>query len=123
VVVAEVLATLVLVVALFVGISVMASRAPGLDAAMADGLGLLLVLCMVREPAAWLLVAPFAILGNRLLWVLVALCSPILLLAPADPNGALMVWGVSLAIPVVAYAAIRMFKRATLSPQAAPLPS
>jgi len=107
-------------VALFVAVSVIAARAPGLEAAMANGVALLLVLCMVREPAAWLLVAPFAILGNRILWIFAAIASPLLLLAPADPKTALIVWAISLAIPFGAYIAVRMVKGGAASPEAGP---
>ena len=117
---AAMVATFILVVALFVAVSVIAARAPGLEAAMANGVALLLVLCMVREPAAWLLVAPFAILGNRTLWIFAAIASPILLLAPADPKIALIVWAISLAIPLGAYVAVRMVKGSASTPEAGP---
>jgi serine/threonine protein kinase len=117
---AAMVATFILIVALFVAVSVIAARAPGLEAAMANGVALLLVLCMVREPAAWLLVAPFAILGNRILWIFAAVASPILLLAPDDPKTALIVWAISLAVPFGAYIAVRMVKGGAASPEAGP---
>lgn len=122
-IVAAAVATFLLVVALFVIISIRAARAPGIDAAMADGMAILLLLCMVREPAAWLIVVPFAILGHRTLWLAVAICSPILLLAPADPKTALVVWGISLAIPVGAYLLLRLGKQVQPMVHAPELPS
>jgi len=106
----EVLATLIIVIALFVTISVIAARAETLEAAMADGIGLFLIVAMTIDAALWVLVAPFAITSARRLWLLVAICSPILLFATGDARSSLIVWAISLAVPIAGFVALRLQK-------------
>ncbi len=74
------------------------TRAATIEAMVADGLGITLLLTMSREPAAWAVLVPFAILGNRTFWLLVAVCSPILMLgSPTEPNWVL--FGLSVIVP------------------------
>ena len=108
----EVLATLIIVIALFVAISVIAARAETLEAAMADGIGLFLILAMTRDAALWVLVAPFAITSARRLWLLVAICSPILLFATGDARSSQIVWAISLAVPIAGFVALKLQKEA-----------
>ncbi len=115
----EVLATLIIVVAIFVAISVIAARAETLEAAMADGLGLFLILTMTRETALWMLVAPFAIASSRRLWLLVVICSPLLMFATGDARSALPVWAMSLGIPLAGFIALKLQKEPAPQPSKA----
>jgi hypothetical protein len=108
----EVLATLIIVVALFVAISVIAARAETLEAAMADGLALFLIVTMTRDAALWMLVAPFAIISTRRLWLLVAICSPLLMLQSTDARSSLILWSISVGIPLVLFIVMKLQKSA-----------
>lgn len=104
----DMLATFVIVVALFVTISIIAAKAPTIEAALADGLAVFLLLTMTRDAALWMLVAPFAILSSRRLWLFVSICSPLLLLASAEKDSSLLLWALSLVIPTVCFMALRL---------------
>jgi hypothetical protein len=72
-------------------------------AALADAIGLMLLVSTARDPMLWLLVVPFAIAGNRRLWLFVAIASPILWLGTG--------WTfylASLLLPALAFAAIKL---------------
>ena len=101
------LASAVVLVVLIVTIWVIAVRADKNEAGMADAIGLTLLALVTLDPAAWLLVVPFAIAGNRLFWLLVALCSPLLIFAQSAEGVNWIVYGMSLVIPAAWYLAMR----------------
>lgn len=106
----EVLAMLVVFVAVILIATVAARRAKRPDEAAADTLGATLLVSAALEPAMWLLVLPFAIAANRRIWILIALCAPILLLAQ-DGASTWIAYAISLAVPAAWWLAIRLGNR------------
>jgi serine/threonine protein kinase len=105
------------------GVIVLASfasqRAKVTEAAVADALGITLILCVTRDPAAWLLVVPFAIVSNRKLWLLIAICSPLLLISTtAEVNW--IVWVTSLIVPLAWWLGLKLQEAAAENEEGAP---
>jgi hypothetical protein len=90
--------SILLTILLLVIITVGAQRSRDTDAAVADSIGVALLLSMSTHPAHWLLIVPFAIAGNRNFWLFAALASPILYLN-GDGEVNLLVYAASLAVP------------------------
>lgn len=102
------LASAVVVVVLVASVFIIALRAESNESGMADALGLTLLALVTLDPAAWLLVVPFAIAGNRRFWLLVAICSPLTFFAHIDGDVNWIVYAVSLAAPAAWYVAMRL---------------
>lgn len=103
----EVIALIAVFVAVIMIATVAARRAKTPDATAADTLGATLLVSVALEPAMWLLVVPFAIASNRRIWILIALCAPILELARGGES-IWIAWAVSLALPAAWWLAIRV---------------
>lgn len=90
--------------------SIAARRAKVPEASSADAIGTTMLLSVALWPAAWMLVVPFAIAANRRIWILIALCAPVLSLAHGGaPNW--IVYGASLLIPGAWWLALRLGER------------
>ena len=97
-----------------VAIIIAAHGAKKTAAALADALGLMLLVSMTRDPMLWLLPVPFAIAGNRRLWLLLAIGSPILWLGTSWTF-----YAASLVLPAIAFAAIKL-QETSAKPAAVP---
>jgi len=111
--------TIVCVVILIM-IGLLVQRARTTEAALADGIGVMLLLAVVREPAAWLLVVPFALGANRRFWLLIAVCSPILMLATSESATNWLIYVASLALPAAWYLGLKLQDMASDTPAARP---
>ncbi|HET7712565.1 MAG TPA: hypothetical protein VFL80_11595, partial [Thermoanaerobaculia bacterium] len=113
-------ATAIVCIVLLVAIGLMVQRARTTEAALADAIGIMLLLAVVREPAPWLLVVPFAIGSGRRLWLLIAICSPILMLASTGGSTNWLIYSASLALPVAWYIGLKLQDMAAETPPAKP---
>jgi serine/threonine protein kinase len=102
----EIAAFFIAILTLLVAI-LSSQRAKTAEWSIAQSVGVLLILIVARDPASWVLVAPFAILGNRKFWLLVAICSPLLLL-DVGPQVNWIIYGVAIATPVAWWGALRL---------------
>jgi len=100
-------AAVIVVVIVLIVIAVIAQRAGTTEGAIADAVGLMLLVCVTRDPAAWLLVVPFAIAGNRRLWLFIAACSPLLLIGTEGTTGWL-VYAASLLLPAAGFVGLKL---------------
>jgi hypothetical protein len=82
-------------------------RAKTAEWSIAQTMGVLLFLMVSRDPAAWLLVAPFAILGNRKFWLLMSICSPLFLL-DVSPQVNWIIYGIAVAAPVAWWLGLKL---------------
>jgi hypothetical protein len=103
----EVIAMLAVFAAVIVISTIAARRAQTPEASAADTMGAALLISVALQPAAWMLVVPFAIASNRKIWMLVALCAPVLLLASGG-GSTWIAWAVSLVLPAAWWLALRL---------------
>jgi hypothetical protein len=93
----EIASFAIAVLALLIAV-ISSQRAKTAEWSIAQTMGVLLFLMVSRDPAAWLLVAPFAILGNRKFWLLMSICSPLFLL-DVSPQVNWIIYGIAVAAP------------------------
>lgn len=102
----EVIALLAVFAVVIIVATVAARHAKTPDETAADTLGATLLVSAVLQPAMWLLVVPFAIAANRKLWILIALCAPVLYLGRGEASP-WIAYAVSLGVPVTLWLQMR----------------
>ncbi len=120
------LALMAIGLAVIVLVTIVAQRSRETEGAIANSLGLLLLILMAASPAAWLLVVPFAIRANRPLWLYFAVFAQLLHIPPpAGESINTVAYLASVILPVLVYVAVRVQQKVAtrLSPVPVPTPS